>query len=209
MLVATNRRSAAYRHRADTAILDMGGKIDKHIGDAVMALFGAPVAHEDDPERAIRAALRMQAELARFRPPATVLAPDRPAPILRMRIGINTGPVLLGAVGTTDRVHRHGRHGERRQPPGTRRAHRRHPHLARHLAPRDRHLRRGDAGADHGQGQDRADPGLCGARRAAAPVPHDHAGRRGRRDADDRARRTSWPGCRRRWRGRRARGRRT
>jgi class 3 adenylate cyclase/tetratricopeptide (TPR) repeat protein len=87
--------------RLDAAILDYGGKIDKHIGDAVMALFGTPVAHEDDPERAIRAALRMQAALARFRPPPTVLAPDRPAPTLRMRIGINTGPVLLGLVGTT------------------------------------------------------------------------------------------------------------
>ncbi len=87
--------------RLDAAILEVGGKIDKHIGDAVMALFGTPVAHEDDPERAIRAALQMQIELGRFRPPPTVLAPDRPAPTLRMRIGINTGPVLLGLVGTT------------------------------------------------------------------------------------------------------------
>jgi class 3 adenylate cyclase len=43
-----------------------GGKIDKFIGDAVMALFGAPVAHEDDPERAIDAALAMQAALADY-----------------------------------------------------------------------------------------------------------------------------------------------
>ena len=84
--------------RLDAAILEQGGAIDKHIGDAVMALFGAPTAREDDPERAICAALRMQAELGQFRPPGALAA--RPVN-LRMRIGINTGPVLLGAVGTT------------------------------------------------------------------------------------------------------------
>lgn len=40
----------------DAAALRYGGTIDKHIGDAVMAIFGAPVAHTNDPERAIRAA---------------------------------------------------------------------------------------------------------------------------------------------------------
>jgi class 3 adenylate cyclase/tetratricopeptide (TPR) repeat protein len=80
--------------RLDGAITDHGGLIDKHIGDAVMALFGAPIAQEDDPERAIRAGLAMQAELAVFRE-------ERQAQ-LAMRIGINTGPVLLGDVGTTD-----------------------------------------------------------------------------------------------------------
>lgn len=79
--------------RLDHVILAQGGRIDKHIGDAVMALFGAPTAREDDPERAIRAALAMQAELAAF-------AVERAQP-LAMRIGLNTGPVLLGAVGTT------------------------------------------------------------------------------------------------------------
>ncbi len=43
-----------------------GGTVDKYIGDNVMALFGAPVAHEDDAERAVRAGLRMQDTLARF-----------------------------------------------------------------------------------------------------------------------------------------------
>ena len=41
-----------------------GGRVDKIIGDAIVALFGAPTAHEDDAERAVRAALRMQESLA-------------------------------------------------------------------------------------------------------------------------------------------------
>ena len=41
-----------------------GGRVDKIIGDAIVALFGAPVSHEDDAERAVRAALRMQQTLA-------------------------------------------------------------------------------------------------------------------------------------------------
>ncbi len=80
--------------RLDTAILDHAGTIDKHIGDAIMALFGAGAAREDDPERAIHAALDMQAALGEF-----VNGPG--APDLQMRIGINTGVVLLGNVGTT------------------------------------------------------------------------------------------------------------
>ncbi|HMA33371.1 MAG TPA: adenylate/guanylate cyclase domain-containing protein [Chloroflexia bacterium] len=83
----------------DGAITTHGGTIDKHIGDAVMALFGAPTAHEDDPERAIRAALAMQAELLQFAEERSHPAAQGPNP--QMRIGIHTGPVLLGAVGST------------------------------------------------------------------------------------------------------------
>ncbi len=67
-----------------------GGRVDKIIGDAIVALFGAPVAHEDDAERAVRAALRMQETLA----DATAdLSVD-----IRMRVGVNTGEVLVGAL---------------------------------------------------------------------------------------------------------------
>lgn len=78
--------------RLDAAISKHGGQIDKHIGDAVMALFGAATAQEDDPERAVRAALQMQRELGEF-----AASSGR---CLRMRIGIHCGPVLLGAVGS-------------------------------------------------------------------------------------------------------------
>ena len=77
----------------DRAITDQGGHIDKHIGDAVMAVWGADTAREDDPERAVRAALAMQAAITHF-------CETRGAK-LAMRIGVNTGPVVLGAVGTT------------------------------------------------------------------------------------------------------------
>ncbi|MCP4544085.1 MAG: tetratricopeptide repeat protein [Chloroflexi bacterium] len=76
--------------RVDTAIVAQGGTIDKHIGDAVMALWGVDQAREDDPERAIRGALDMQVEVAAFREERDIQ--------LTMRAGLNTGPALLGEV---------------------------------------------------------------------------------------------------------------
>ena len=70
-----------------------GGTIEKYIGDAVMAIFGAPSAHEDDPDRAIRAALDMQTALALFNEQRQALDPE--ANRLQMRIGINTGEVAI------------------------------------------------------------------------------------------------------------------
>lgn len=68
-----------------------GGTVEKYIGDAVMAVFGAPIAHEDDPDRAIRAALDMQTALKNFN--AMRQGRDSEATYLQMRIGINTGEV--------------------------------------------------------------------------------------------------------------------
>src|SRR5262245_38348112 len=76
--------------RADRVIQEFGGHIDKHIGDAVMALWGTEAAREDDAERAIRAALRMQ-EI--FKENAGHLS-------ISMKIGINSGQVLLSSIGT-------------------------------------------------------------------------------------------------------------
>jgi class 3 adenylate cyclase/tetratricopeptide (TPR) repeat protein len=59
-----------------------GGTVEKFIGDAVMALFGAPIAHEDDPERAVRAALAIRAAIAEEHD-------------LQVRIGITTGEALV------------------------------------------------------------------------------------------------------------------
>jgi len=71
-----------------------GGRVDKVLGDAIIALFGAPIAHEDDAERAVRAALRMQ---------DTVELYDTETGVgLRLRIGINTGEVLVGAIAAGD-----------------------------------------------------------------------------------------------------------
>ena len=87
--------------RVDKAIQDHGGRIDKHIGDAVMALFGTPTALEDDPERAIRAALQMQAEVQKWKEEFSGPSSSRERnPNIQLRIGINTGPALLGTVGT-------------------------------------------------------------------------------------------------------------
>ncbi len=77
------------------AIREEDGYIDKYIGDNVMALFGAPVAHEDDPQRACRAALGMQAFLSEF----SEQNKARIGVTLRMRIGIHCGLVLAGEIG--------------------------------------------------------------------------------------------------------------
>ena len=57
-------------------VVAFGGRVDKIIGDAIVALFGAPVAHEDDAERAVRAALRMQETLGAYGRLARARRPD-------------------------------------------------------------------------------------------------------------------------------------
>ena len=88
--------------RVDKAIVDHGGRIDKHIGDAIMSLYGTPTAHEDDPERAIRSALQIQSEINDWKHEQSKLFPSYQTQIqnIQLRIGINTGPALLGTVGT-------------------------------------------------------------------------------------------------------------
>jgi class 3 adenylate cyclase/tetratricopeptide (TPR) repeat protein len=69
-----------------------GGRVEKFVGDAVMAVFGLPRAHEDDALRAVRAALDMQAAVERLNASLT----DRGLPALRVRAGVNTGEVVTG-----------------------------------------------------------------------------------------------------------------
>ncbi|HNT54510.1 MAG TPA: tetratricopeptide repeat protein [Anaerolineaceae bacterium] len=89
--------------RIDQIIIEHGGRIDKHIGDAVMALWGTEAVREDDPERAVRAALAIQKELERlFRQDETLKTRfSAPTPQLAIRIAVHTGPVLWGQTGTT------------------------------------------------------------------------------------------------------------
>ncbi|MGH2956291.1 MAG: AAA family ATPase, partial [Solirubrobacterales bacterium] len=72
-----------------------GGAIDKFIGDNVMGVFGAPVAHEDDPERAVRAGLAMQEAMTE----ANRRSEEQYGVSFSLRIGINSGEVMAGAVG--------------------------------------------------------------------------------------------------------------
>jgi class 3 adenylate cyclase/tetratricopeptide (TPR) repeat protein len=81
--------------RLDRVILDNGGTIDKHIGDNVMAIWGAETSRENDPERALRAALAMQEEIR------ALDAEMQNTNHLQLRIGVNTGPARLGRMGTT------------------------------------------------------------------------------------------------------------
>src|SRR6266567_468700 len=71
-------------------ITAFGGRLDKIVGDEIIALFGAPIAHEDDAERAVRAALRMQETMQR-------VAAEMGIPV-QVRIGVNSGEVLVGAM---------------------------------------------------------------------------------------------------------------
>src|SRR5207237_8853493 len=73
----------AYFGHVAREIQRFGGTIDKYIGDAVMAVFGAPVSHEDDAARAIHAALASQAESRRDEQPRN--QPHRPRAALRPR----------------------------------------------------------------------------------------------------------------------------
>ena len=77
------------------AVTTFGGFVDKFIGDALLALFGAPQAHEDDPERALHSALEMTRRVARI----AERWRDRVSLPLALHIGVNTGPVVAGGVG--------------------------------------------------------------------------------------------------------------
>ncbi|MDH3739254.1 MAG: AAA family ATPase, partial [Alphaproteobacteria bacterium] len=72
----------------DAVIERHGGHVDKHIGDALMAVFGAPIAHADDPERAVRAALGIHVAVADLDPP------------LAVHIGVASGNVVASGMGS-------------------------------------------------------------------------------------------------------------
>ena len=79
----------------DGVVENYGGTVDKHIGDAVMALFGAPVAHDDDPGRAVRAALDIHEAVAGL---GAETGRD-----LAVHVAIASGEVVAGGVGSDER----------------------------------------------------------------------------------------------------------
>ena len=80
------RTLVPFHSRVKRDIERFGGTLDKFIGDAVMGVFGAPLAHEDDPERAIRAALAVLDSMAELR---------RDDPAIAVRIAVNTGEAMV------------------------------------------------------------------------------------------------------------------
>jgi len=82
------RLLAPYHARVKAELESYGGTVEKFIGDAVVALFGAPLAHEDDPERAVRAAVAARDALAELNASDPTLG-------LRVRIGITTGEAMI------------------------------------------------------------------------------------------------------------------
>jgi predicted ATPase/class 3 adenylate cyclase len=104
----------AYYQRAQAVIHRYGGivnKVDMYThGDKLMALFGAPIAHEDDPERAVRAALELQTSLEHANQAIGEILRRAAGPLvaidphfLHQKIGINTGVVFAGQVGSASR----------------------------------------------------------------------------------------------------------
>jgi class 3 adenylate cyclase len=85
---------------AVAAVEAEGGVVKQFTGDGVMALFGAPVTHPDDPERAVRAALAMVSRLAQL----NARLSTQNMPPLRIGVGIHTGEVIAGRIGPDERV---------------------------------------------------------------------------------------------------------
>jgi adenylate cyclase len=81
-------------------IFEHGGTLDKFIGDAIMALWGAPIAHADDPDRALHAAIAMQRAIEDLN--RSWAAAGRPE--IGVGIGINYGEVFAGNIGSHRRL---------------------------------------------------------------------------------------------------------
>ena len=86
---------SAYLDAASESVTQMGGRVAKKLGDGLMALFGHPIAQENDSERAVRAALAIQLALAELN--RENAGSGRPE--LVARIGVATGPVVVDSAG--------------------------------------------------------------------------------------------------------------
>ena len=154
-----------------------GGRVDKYIGDNVMAVFGAPIAHEDDAERAVRAALGMQDAMAEINESLGATHGVN----LALRVGVNTGEVVAGAVGDGytvigDTVNVAARLQSAAQPGSVTVGER--TFRATSQAIEYQPARAADA-----EGQGRAGAGLGGGRRARPPARAPHAASARRRSS--------------------------
>jgi adenylate cyclase len=86
-----------YLSRMTEVIFRYEGTLDKYIGDAIMAVFGAPLDMPDHAERAIRVALEMQERLGEWN------SEHKDGPSLRIRIGINSGKAVAGEIGSVNK----------------------------------------------------------------------------------------------------------
>ena len=89
-----------YMTRMVNCVNNTNGVVDKYIGDAVMAVWGAPVTHGNDTENAVNGALMMRHELIEFNKGR---GGDK-KPIIKIGCGLNTGPVLAGQIGSNERM---------------------------------------------------------------------------------------------------------
>jgi class 3 adenylate cyclase/tetratricopeptide (TPR) repeat protein len=81
---------------------DYEGTVNEFTGDGIMALFGAPIALEDAPQRAIRSAYAIHREMTKYS--EKIKQEKEKIPPIKMRIGIHTGPVVVGTLGNDLRV---------------------------------------------------------------------------------------------------------
>ena len=89
-----------YMTRMVNCVNSTNGVVDKFIGDAIMAIWGAPVSHGNDTENAVNSALMMRGALIDFNKDR---GGDR-KPVIKIGCGINTGPALAGQIGSQDKM---------------------------------------------------------------------------------------------------------
>jgi len=81
---------------------DYGGTVNEMTGDGIMALFGAPIALEDAPQRSVRSSLSIHREMIKLN--EKMKQENKDIPLLKMRVGIHSGPVVVGTLGNDLRV---------------------------------------------------------------------------------------------------------